>query len=305
MAYLTYDQLLDAFLPVLRDRLLLTNVVTIDGRFADRAHVGKKVAITRPRRRTANRRTVGATTALTFATAEEDEVSITLTEDIYDGVPITDAQLTLDIRDFGVQVMNPLLTSVVDLVEGDLATLIEGATYPAASQIPFVSGGNPLAPILSGRRVLNDNEVPMENRILLVGADLEEELLADSNLLNIDKSGMPAVLREATLGRIYGFTVVSAGGKIDSTKSYAMHKTAFLAAMRAPVVPGGAVAGSRRIYEGIPLMMIRDYDHSTTQDRLSVRTFLGTTVNEDHVGTQSAVYNGVLQRAAEITWSAT
>lgn len=301
MTFLTFDELSSTFLPVLRDRTLMPGLITINAEAAARAHVGKKVSMAKMRRRAATRRVLGATTAITMTSSVEDEVSITLTEDIYDARPITDAELTLDIRDFGTQVMDPMLRAVADEIDSDIAALIEGATYPAAGQIAYTAGAGPLVPVISARSVLNTNEVPMDGRILLVGDDLEQELLGLPQLAEFDKSGTTSTLRDAILGRLYGFTVVAAGNKIAADKAYAFHRSAFMAAMRGPIVPAGAVSGSSSSYEGVPLTILRDYDADTSQDRLLMRVFYGDTVNTDHVGTQTATYNPVLLRAAEIT----
>ena len=56
------------------------------------------------------------------------------------------------------------------------------------------------------RKALNKGLVPQGNRVLVMNAEAEGLLLeASSKLTNVDKSGSPAGLREASLGRMLGF----------------------------------------------------------------------------------------------------
>ena len=64
--------------------------------------------------------------------------------------------------------------------------------------------------ILNMRKALNLKKVPKAQRVLFVNSEFEALLLgADSKLTSVDKSGSPAGLREATIGRILGFDVVT------------------------------------------------------------------------------------------------
>ena len=60
------------------------------------------------------------------------------------------------------------------------------------------------------RKVMNKNKVPQAQRVVAVNAEFEALLLeAASKITNVDKSGVAEGLREAVLGRILGFTVVT------------------------------------------------------------------------------------------------
>lgn len=60
------------------------------------------------------------------------------------------------------------------------------------------------------RKAMNKASVPMGQRFLVLNAEAEANLLKnDAKLAAADTSGSPAGLREATLGRILGFTVVT------------------------------------------------------------------------------------------------
>lgn len=58
------------------------------------------------------------------------------------------------------------------------------------------------------RKALNKNRAPQGQRVLVVNAEFEGLLLsASSKLTDVDRSGSPAGLREASLGRLLGFDV--------------------------------------------------------------------------------------------------
>lgn len=82
------------------------------------------------------------------------------------------------------------------------------------------------AAILKLRGKLSAEKVPAMDRVLLINAAFEEFLLSDgSKLTSFDKSNMTDGLREATIGRLLGFDVVTSPW-LDNTKPMvvAFHK---------------------------------------------------------------------------------
>lgn len=82
------------------------------------------------------------------------------------------------------------------------------------------------AAILKLRGKLSAEKVPAMDRVLLINAAFEEFLLSDgSKLTSFDKSNMTDGLREATIGRLLGFDVVTSPW-LDNTKpmTVAFHK---------------------------------------------------------------------------------
>jgi len=56
------------------------------------------------------------------------------------------------------------------------------------------------------RKALNKNSIPAGKRVAVMNAEFEALLLeANSKITNVDKSGSPAGLREASIGRLLGF----------------------------------------------------------------------------------------------------
>ncbi len=60
------------------------------------------------------------------------------------------------------------------------------------------------------RKALNKAKVPQGNRVAFINAEFEALLLeAASKITTVDKSGSPAGLREASLGRLLGFDLIT------------------------------------------------------------------------------------------------
>ena len=86
--------------------------------------------------------------------------------------------------------------------------------------------GTAYGAILKLRGKLSAEKVPAMDRVLLINAAFEEFLLSDgSKLTSFDKSNMTDGLREATIGRLLGFDVVTSPW-LDNTKpmAVAFHK---------------------------------------------------------------------------------
>jgi hypothetical protein len=142
---------------------------------------------------------------------------------------------------------------------------------------------DPYIGLVDARIALNNHNVPPSQRFLAVGSNVEAAILKSDRLSKFDQSGSSDALREAIIGRIAGFTAMSVPG-LDPDIAIAAHKTAFVLALVAPVVPQGAAWGETRSYRGMSLRVLRDYDPAGSNgpvDRLLTDTFMGTGIVED------------------------
>lgn len=227
----------------------------------------------------------------------ETKIDVTLNHDIYSAVAVTDEQLTLDIRDFGQQVLAPQTYAIARAVEDLLATTIEGATYGTTIEI---DEDNPFKAAVSARTALNISEVPRDGRILLVGANVEAAMLNSELLKRVDESGSDGALREAVIGRYAGFTVVGSNA-IDPDTAYAFVRSAFIFAMRAPVIPAGVTFGQSMSDQGVAMRWIRDYDPMRLRDRSVLNTFVGSAVVLDNTAATGDPENLELVRAVKLS----
>lgn len=271
-----------------------------------------------PARRTARKRTLRAGTAIVNDVSNEFSVPVKLDTDVYNGAPITDEELTLDIVDFATQVLNPQIKAVVEGVEDEIADEIEGATYPTDLVLnpdwtKFVVSGKTDWYLVAANaaRKLDENNVPTSNRTLLVGSGVKEEIITSDRWARYDSQGPNAVdvLTERRIGNIAGFEVVWSPS-IDEDAAYGYHQTAFVLATRAPQVPRGASAGVIRsaggaagapgYYDGLSIRWLSDYDYTNTTDRSLVNTWVGTATVTDPDTPSNPASTMSLKRAVKI-----
>lgn len=247
-----------------------------------------------PARRTARKRTLRAGTAIVNDVSNEFTVPVRLDTDVYNGAPVTDEELTLDITDFATQVLNPQVRAVVEGLEDEIADEIENADYAAGmvldpTDTEFVVSGDTdwYRTATRARRLLNDNNVSKADRTLLIGTEVEEQILNTDRFTRFDAIGEQSTdaLRESMIGRIAGFNVV-VSSSIEPDVAYAYHRSAFVLATRAPAIPAGASfarvqgvgqpGGAMGYWEGVSVRWLRDYDYTNTTDRSLVNTWVGT-----------------------------
>ncbi|AKA05568.1 hypothetical protein SAZ_26385 [Streptomyces noursei ZPM] len=95
----------------------------------------------------------------------EDSLTVQLNKDIYSAVAVTDEELTLDIRDFGSQVLQPQVNAVAKAIDAGVANMIETATYSVPAIV--VDEKDPFPAFIDARAALNKNEVPTNDRTLV------------------------------------------------------------------------------------------------------------------------------------------
>ncbi len=238
----------------------------------------------------ARKRTMRSSDGLVADDLDETSVDVKLTEHVYKLLNITDEQLTLDIRDFGVQVLQPQMRAVAEGLEGVIVGALQGAT--PIDTVPFGPTDDAYKVVLSARKALNDANVPQEGRVLVVGSSVELALLESERISKASNSGdaiAAVALTDATIGRVAGFRIVQSNA-LDEDEAYAFHRTAVAFGAFAPAVPAGAAAGSQISEEGIGLRYLRDYNPTNSTgpvDRSLVDAFAGAaSVEEGESGSE-------------------
>lgn len=93
-----------------------------------------------------------------------------------------------------------------------LATAVTGAVAGNITNntVAMNTGDKAFNVLRDLRKTLNKQRVPLSNRVVMINAEFESVLLdAASKITAVDSSGDPMGLREATLGRLLGFTIVT------------------------------------------------------------------------------------------------
>jgi hypothetical protein len=282
MPFLTAERIVSTALGLLTRESALPRTVWRDpvGDFA-----GAKddtISVRLPAYAPARTRVLRSGSARTKDTLNERKVDLTLDTDIYKDVGITDEQMNLDIRDFGVQVLNPIAAGIVQEITSRVAAAMAAATYAKSIAYTYATPSTAWTDIiLAAREYLNKAHVPPSDRFLAVGASIETELLSTDLFVKANESGDGGTaLADATIGRKGGFTIVTAP-ELAPDEAYAYHRTAYAMSNKAPAVPAGAAFGTMRSQDGFAMRLVRGFDLDTVEDRTIFDSWLGVTAVTD------------------------
>ena len=280
--FIKAEQVLAQMLGVLERDTVLAQFVWRDAVPASSWKLAKNDTVTLklPAYMNARTRTMRSGTAIIVDELDETSVDVTLDTHVYKAIGISDEELTLDINDFGEQVSGPAMSSVVRKIDDSIGTALAAAS-PAVTVT--LDPTDPYDGLVDARIALNNANVPASQRFLALGSNVEAALLKSDRLSRVDASGSSDAFREAVIGRIAGFTAVSAVG-LDPDIAIAAHRTAFPFASVVPLVPAGAAWGETRTWRGFGLRALRDYDPTGSggpQDRFLTDVFTGVGVTKD------------------------
>lgn len=284
--YLKAPRIASTALGLLEREIVLPALTWRDaaGDFAGAA--GDTISIRVPARTTARTRTLRGTRPTTSEGAgiitmdelTESKVDVTLDTAVYSAVPITDEELALDITDFGAQILTPQVRAIAEGIENAVAAEMVGATYKTTLTLDTA---DPYKTLIDARVQMNKDLIPANDRILVVGADMEGVFLKSDHLSQYQQSGDSNALRDATIGKIAGFGSVIVSNALPSDVGFVFHRTAFILSMRAPNVPQGATFGSSQSFQNLAMRWLKDYDFRNVQDRSLVDTYIGTNILAD------------------------
>lgn len=221
----------------------------------------------------------------------ETSVDVVLDEDIYHALGITDEQLTLDIADFGQQILVPQVRAVAEGLENKIANTMVNATYANTVEIPrakLADGStnstqdwDVFRGLVEARRLLNVANVPQNDRIIVMGPSMEAAFLNDPHLNRYNQSGSQSALRDAEIGDLAGFRNIYVSNALPAGFGVAYHRSAFVMSMQAPEVPRGATFGSTQSLNGLTMRWLMDYDLRNLMDRSVLDCYAGTGVIAD------------------------
>lgn len=229
----------------------------------------------------ARRRALRSSDARSKDTIHERTVDLTLDIDVYKWIGLRDEILTLDIASFGAQVLNPMMRGVAEQLEQEIANVMTGASYE--NTIAFVESTDDVFTdvALKAREYLNNAHVPQEGRVIAVGSAFETAFLSSERLLDASKSGTTQTLRNAVIGTLAGFDVVSCP-VLPADQAYAFHRTAYAFASRIPLVPEGAPWGAQQSFEGFAMRAVRAFDIANVEDQIAIDSWCGVDAVKDH-----------------------
>lgn len=277
--FLKAEKVVATSLGLLEREVVLPRLVWRDAAIADvKGAKGDTITVRLPAYAVPNKRTLRSGTARSKSTLHERAVDVKLTTGVYLDVPISDEELTLDIEDFGAQVLNPVVAGIGRGLEQEIADVINNAAYDRTVSLDLANLKEGFA---EARELLNKANVPVTGRTLLIGSEVDSALIQLENLVRFDQSGTTETLREATIGRVYGFNVVTSN-LIDPDAAYAFHSTAYAMTSRAPIVPAGAPWGATQSFGGFAVRTVRVFDPDEVEDRFVADSWIGCNIVTDN-----------------------
>lgn len=270
---------------ILEREVVLGGLVTVHGVDSFRGNLNDYLNIKVPARTTADRKTLRDTDTTTSGRKivihqlTESSISVQLKYRVENAVEITDEEATLDVVDFGRQILLPQMDAVVFETEEIIYDTISNAPYGDSHVLEWDTTDATVGPYnvaVNLRKILNKSFVPAQGRVLLVGPGAEAEILNSGKLEpGINPTGLGEnALRNGVIGRLAGFDIVTSA-LLGDDEAYAFHKSAFIFANGAPVVPRGARFGAVQGQGGFQLRWIMDYDADLATDRSVVTTYAG------------------------------
>lgn len=239
--------------------------------------------------------------AIQFNELDQTWFPVTLEDQVYNAIRLPDDFATFTLTNLTTQVLRPQAESVVDELAAPLVDEMiaitndqDGDGAPTADAVPELAqdGSNFAAVLIGLRKVLNKRKVPSAGRKVAVGANAEAALLANDQLQKVNESGSADVLRNATIGRLFGFDII-ADPTLPENFIIAYHTDAFAHVTRPSRQPEGAAKSATVAEGGYALRWIQHYNPLQLEDQSVVDTFYGATTLDAQRAVSTTVAAGV------------
>ena len=217
--FLTPEVVAKEALMVLTGNLVMADLVHRD--YSDEfVSVGDTVSIRKPAKFVAKNFT-GTAEAQDIT---EGSVSVKLDRFRDVTVAVTSKQMSLDIADFSVQVVEPAMQAIAQAIDEDILAV-------AASKAGFTREGiadaSDLSDIAAIAKHLDIAKAPVQNRALVLHPEHKYRYALTENLSNVSYAGDNETLRDALLGRVYTLDTYMDQNAPDSAAAEPGTATAF------------------------------------------------------------------------------
>lgn len=231
--------------------------------------------------------------AIQFNELDQTWFPVTLEDQVYNAIRLPDDFATFTLTNLTQQVLRPQAESVVDELASPLIAEMSAIGNDDDSPVPALDAdGSNFAEVLVGlRKVLNKRKVPTAGRTVAVGANAEAALLLAPQLQKVNESGNSEVLRNATIGQLFGFTII-ADPTLPEDFVLAYHRDAFAHVTRPSRQPDGAAYSASVAEGGFALRWIQHYNPLQLEDQSVVDTFYGATTLDAQRAVSTTVAGG-------------
>lgn len=293
--FITMTQVANRALATLINDSVLIGLVSRDYDPAFQGKQGDTVNVRVPMIFTATR--FDRATGIQLQNPAEDTFPVVLDTIADVSFAVTAEDLTLTIDDFTERLLNPAMQAIVELVEGDITEeLVDAANQvanPAGDYVEKQTGGgvvttpdpaHPSQVLIPARTRLGRNKIPTLNRMAVFSPEASGIVIGDPDMHEADKRGDTDGLREAAIGRKYGFDSYESNylgygpGDRGQADGVAFHRDAITLATRTLAKPLGKVGAQAAVanYKGLGLRVVYDYDQTFKQDVCSIDFLFGT-----------------------------
>lgn len=264
---LTPDIIAREALMVLRNNAVMANLVHRDYSSEFVAGVGDTITVRKPASFTAKE--FGGEIEVQDAT--ENSVTVKMDKHLDVSFAVTSKQMTLDIEDFSKQLLVPAMQAFLNKIDGYLLALAKGVTNSVTATEDARND------VVDARAFLTKGAAPLTDRNLVVGSDMEADLLKTDLFVSAEKVGdNGTALREASLGRKLGLDCyVDQNADTAGIEGVAFHKNAFALVTRPLAAPSGAGKAAIVDYDGFGLRVVYDYDINNKTDVVSIDMLCG------------------------------
>lgn len=271
------DLIVDSALGMLQDTLVLPNLVSLNPFATDFSGLLNDTITVRIELPTTadefSLRATGGARTLNLHYLDETTIQVTLDTNVYNAVPITDEEWTLDIESFALKVLARQVRAVRDRIEFKLSKQIYNAPYTSLVQ---AGSDSVYDAMVKAGTSLNQQRVPKPGRNMVVGSSVYEALLLDDRFTRYDSAGdaSAAALQEARVSRVAGLNIFQVD-TIPNGSAFLFHPTAFIMVSRAPKQPISTVRGADAGIDGIAMRWLSTYSQDDWADLSVLNTYLG------------------------------
>lgn len=277
--FLTPSLIARESLAVLRANLIFGSLVYRDYDREFTGAVGDTITIRKPGTFTA--KTFDRTTGIEIQDYGETSTSVKLDTLLDVSFVVTTEDLTLRLPDFRERLLEPAMRALAEGIE----TKLLGLRTDVTQTVDADDADHPSKALVDAGKVLNDAKAPMAGRTAVLTTELaatfqKDPLFHEAHVIGDNGTA----LREASLGRKFGFDVVSSN-YIGSGDSVAFSRDAFALITRTLALPQGIGSGQGSIvsYENYALRVVQSYDQKFKQDVISVDCLVGAkTLRPEH-----------------------
>ena len=190
--------------------------------------------------------------------------------DIYDAsVVVTQEQWDLDLESFSYPMGKAMSRTSEEVV---YAAMLAGSSAPATA-----AGASAINTAVALRTQLTENEVPADNRVMVIGSDVTAQLLLDDHLLKTNEAGNSDALRNANVGRLFGMPVVESV-VVGAGEMWIVQREALTFVSITPSMPRGAVNSAVEVYDNQAFRVVFGYNQDKKQDLVSGDSYLTSKV---------------------------